>query len=79
MEYGNFMLKHVWMNYRSISIKAILKQQQKRGNVRGGNQINVTQWIKVRALRVTEPDSSSYTKSGKTPRLSKPDIFVDIS
>lgn len=45
----------------------------------GGSQINVTQWTEARALYATEPDPSSHTKSGKTPRLSKPDVFVDIS
>ena len=28
---------------------------EERGNVRGGNQINVTPWLKVRPVRVTEP------------------------
>jgi len=27
---------------------------EERGNVRGGNQINVTQWFKVRPVRLTE-------------------------
>lgn len=71
-------------NYRATSDRTGDKRgygeetaAEKRGNVRGGNQINVTPWVKVRAVRLTEPDSSSYTKSGKTPHLSKPDIFTD--
>lgn len=74
-------------NYRATSDRTGDKRGYGGGNSnrkereceRGGNQINVTPWVKERAVRVTEPDSSSYTKSGKTPHLSKPDIFTDIS
>ena len=40
-----------------------------------GNQINMTQWVRVRVVHLTELDSSSYTNSGKTLNLSKPGFY----
>lgn len=44
-----------------------------------GNQINLTQWLRVRVVDLLELDSSSYTHLGKTHNLSKPSSFICIS